>query len=545
MINLKTIEFDKYKCFQNDNNRIENLSNLNIFIGKNCSGKTSVMDIIKFLLSKQISPRKYPTIRVEQKIHFNDCIKEKFDEEGLNLSPLLEKLEGKYLKTSILIEKDANIFPTHFVESLETEALNLNNNISKQEFDTLSCALTTEIEDLNVIEISSNRDIIPEDETDYSDLNIESNGEGLTSLLQNFLTNSDLDEEIITETILPALNEIVGKDANFSAIKAKKEQGQWEIYLTENNKSIKLSQMGSGIKTILFVLSAFYLIPKTNYTDKERVYIFEELENNLHPALQRRLYNYIYDYSITNDKLIFITTHSNIAINSFLGKDKTSFYHIVKKNGNSNIHKVSIESDARNILDDLDIKPCDILQTNGIIWVEGPSDRIYIKKWIELMDSILKENLHYNFMFYGGKNLSHFSLTETNELLQIMKINRNACVVIDSDIREINGNINDTKQRIKDEFENNNMFCWITKGKEIENYIDVKVINKVFNCSLSQIGQYELFPEYINDIFTHFTNNKVKFAKLIIPEIKEQNLDILDLKAQIQKLVTTIYKWNE
>ena len=37
-------------------------------------------------------------------------------------------------------------------------------------------------------------------------------------------------------------------------------------------------------------------------------------------------------------------------------------------------------SDNYDVLDDLGAKASDIFQSNGIIWVEGPSDRIYIKK---------------------------------------------------------------------------------------------------------------------------------------------------------------------
>jgi len=34
-----------------------------------------------------------------------------------------------------------------------------------------------------------------------------------------------------------------------------------------------------------------------------------------------------------------------------------------------------------------------------VIWVEGPSDRIYFNKWIELFDPDLKEHDDYEFAF--------------------------------------------------------------------------------------------------------------------------------------------------
>lgn len=47
------------------------------------------------------------------------------------------------------------------------------------------------------------------------------------------------------------------------------------------------------------------------------------------------------------------------------------------------------------------VKASDLLQSNCVIWVEGPSDRIYIKKWIELFDGHnLEEGLDYQFIYY-------------------------------------------------------------------------------------------------------------------------------------------------
>ena len=50
-----------------------------------------------------------------------------------------------------------------------------------------------------------------------------------------------------------------------------------------------VSHTGSGIKTILLVLVFLYLVPRIERrTLADYVFGFEELENNLHPALQRR-----------------------------------------------------------------------------------------------------------------------------------------------------------------------------------------------------------------------------------------------------------------
>ena len=209
---------------------------------------------------------------------------------------------------------------------------------------------------------------------------------------------------------------------------------------------------------------------------------------------------------------------------------------------------ISNHIDKIKILDDLDVRASDLFQSNGIIWVEGPSDRIYIKKWLEVFcDCKYEEGNHYQFLYYGGKLLAHYT-TENNqereELINILTTNMNSAVIIDSDKHNETDVINDTKTRIQTEFWTNNLFCWVTKGKEIENYISFSDIEKAFGkTGLQQCGQYDLFPEYIQDIDGSFSCHKVDFAKKMKSNISSTN--ILDLKGQIESLHEQIKKWNK
>lgn len=63
------------------------------------------------------------------------------------------------------------------------------------------------------------------------------------------------------------------------------------------------------------------VIPKlAKNSSKRYVYGFEELENNLHPAMQRKVFEYLHDFATKNDVTIFLTTHSHVAINCFYDK---------------------------------------------------------------------------------------------------------------------------------------------------------------------------------------------------------------------------------
>lgn len=314
-----------------------------------------------------------------------------------------------------------------------------------------------------------------------------------------------------------------------------------------NAKSDNLFLMGSGLKTIILVLLNLLIIPQFEKGDKDKIiYAFEELENNLHPALQRRLFDYLYQYSCKHDVMMFLTTHSHIAINAFSEKEKVQILHVMKNNQVSTIQRIDNYFSKSELLNDLDIRASDLLQSNGIVWVEGPSDRVYVKRWIELEGIKFQEGRDYQFMYYGGRLLSHYTMKEADDMINVLMTNRNAAILIDSDKRTKNSRINDTKKRIREEFQSNNMFCWITKGKEIENYIPWKAINKKYPRIDKQCGEYELFPEYIKTVYPGFVQSKVKFAKEICPYItKENSSELLDLQKNIKLLIEQIKKWNK
>ena len=113
------------------------------------------------------------------------------------------------------------------------------------------------------------------------------------------------------------------------------------------------------------------------------------------------------------------------------------------------------------ILDDLGVLASDLFQSNGIIWVEGPSDRIYIKKWLELVDPELKENKDYTFLYYGGRLLAHYTSLPSNDedtkkYISILLTNKNSAIVMDSDKKTNWAKLNATKLRVIDEFKSNN-----------------------------------------------------------------------------------------
>jgi putative ATP-dependent endonuclease of the OLD family len=275
----------------------------------------------------------------------------------------------------------------------------------------------------------------------------------------------------------------------------------------------------------------------------------------LHPSLQRNLFNFIYNWGIKNNTNIFLTTHSHIPINLFSGLENASIIHL--RNGENGIlPKVTLDYiDNKSILEDLDVKASDLLQSNGIIWVEGPTDRMYLNKWINLFsDGSLKEGIQYQVVYYGGRLLSHFSANleeEQGDLINLLLTNRNCAILIDSDKRSRNTKINSTKKRIKEEFTEIGALAWITKGKEIENYIPKYALERLYEKDLEEdFTSYMNIKDYLEKfkkgVGKSYERNKVAFAKKVIPHLNKEELEkTLDIKQNILKLVNMIKKWNK
>lgn len=405
--------------------------------------------------------------------------------------------------------------------------------------------------------MDADRNIVPE-RTGNKICGVNSDGNGATNLLRRYINNSSLDEKLVENKILKYLNEIMEPDFNFTSIMCQEientDESNWEIYLEEISKGrIALSDSGSGLRTILLLLINLILVPDIkSYEQKQIIYIFEELENNLHPSIQRNLFRFLKRWVADNNSICYLTTHSNIPLNLFVKEKDAQVLHIYKENDSTTqVKTIFNDIDNNSVMDDIGVQASDIMQSNCVIWVEGPSDRIYINKWIELASKgKLVENIDYQVLFYGGRLLSHLTASEGNEFINLLKANRHSIIIMDSDKKHRQTSINDTKKRITEEFEKEQSIAWITKGREIENYLSEKLLKQYFALSNLKFGQYDRIEEKLNeaDIKSKYgegyKRNKIGYAKVLTKAMNKGDLNVYDLNDKIDEIVNKIEKWN-
>jgi len=100
---------------------------------------------------------------------------------------------------------------------------------------------------------------------------------------------------------------------------------------------------------------------------------------------------------------------------------------------------------------------------------------------LRIIDPVLAEGIHYSIMFTGGALVNSLSANDPDveEFISLRRLNRNIAIVIDSDKKSAHAQINQTKKRLRKEFNaGDNGLAWITAGYTIENYLPPELLRE-------------------------------------------------------------------
>ena len=263
------------------------------------------------------------------------------------------------------------------------------------------------------------------------------------------------------------------------------------IHIEGEKKSRDLFDLGDGIQALILITYKIFM------ADENSFIFIDEPEINLHPGMQRLFLDQILTNKDLKDKNLtfFISTHSNHFLDLTLEKENVSVYSFTSKleeDGDKRLIIKNVNSGDNYVLKSIGVNNSSVFMANCSIWVEGVSDRIYIRAFLKSFCKYLnvnypKEDIDFAFFEYAGTNISHYFFDNIDEVEQdefirninAMALSNRIFLLADSDNATFNSAKGKRLKNLEDARSNNFVQCIIRSHREIENFLPNEVWEKL------------------------------------------------------------------
>jgi putative ATP-dependent endonuclease of OLD family len=250
--------------------------------------------------------------------------------------------------------------------------------------------------------------------------------------------------------------------------------------------SVPIGERGSGVGS-MFVLSMVEAYRK-RHVDEGYFLLFEEPGVWLHPEAKREMLGSLKQIARSGGQ-IMLSTHSPIFIDR---RGRGDLHLVQREDGEASIR--TIDEDYLSAVEELGARNSDILQSDFVIYTEGPSDAAILEVVAqEYVDDWEHKNV--TIQHLGGTgNIQSCNPEELRE------INHNFCFLLDSDRQHEDSSPSTSVQQIQDDCEGFRAFVHILEKREIENYFSPTGINQTLGLDVDAdfVGNYDNIPEKLH-----------------------------------------------
>ncbi len=380
---IKSIELNNIRCFKQE--KIELSKNINLLVGKNNSGKSTIIKSIYKLQDKNA-------------ISFDDIRKGEVSSAIYYKLDNLKSLIGKSIFPNNKTDNTNAFFSFEnintqnegccFDENLENiKNFNYRNLYGDLAFEQLPTFPTKENENNFIFPFLSKR------KTDYYDFNgnkndsfeVTDNFRNLASRIQRLGNPSHSLNNIFNELC----DEILG--FRIGTIPSENSNGISIGIFPTTKDIIYIQSMGEGVANIIGLITILL-------TENEKLFLIEELENDIHPEALKKLLNLIIEKSDKNQ--FIISTHSNIVL-KYLGSAANSKIFYIDwqpKDIKSYSEKENIPISQVSLIDNSPAERINILQKLGYDFFDFELYKAYLILEESSAEQIIKEFIIPNFI---------------------------------------------------------------------------------------------------------------------------------------------------
>lgn len=415
---LSQIEIEGYRVF-NEKTTINLKKGLNVIVGENGSGKSTIIDAIRLLLSEDEYSRngikeedfyssndktlhaekisikgKFTALSEEQKIQYLTWLDKDYD-AILNID-IHEKRDGRnnFKKVVWGGESSSSIFEWEPLTNIQCVYLPALRDAQKKLMANRGSRLARLLINLSQDEINEKR-------KSGELMGIEKDVNEFNNKLAN---ESDIKKasELINNSFKNAVGEVFAQKTKIQFNDISYERIVESLRLVffpgmsekENIAYRNLFENSLGYNNLIYlatILAEFEGL-KENYSSP-RILLIEELEAHLHPQVQIKILKYLKEQAENNDIQVIITTHSTTIASSTPIDDIISINML--KSGEikiTSLDKCNLEEKSKRFIDRwLDTTKSTLLFSKGAILVEGLAEAMLIPKLAEIYLKELNE----------------------------------------------------------------------------------------------------------------------------------------------------------